>query len=173
MDTTEFFAKLQELAKADSALVATLRRSASYPPGLYPPAFPYIEPSLIELGEQRRATAYLVAGCWALAARREKGVPLRLPLAVKALMANHQQGGKSLEARFTTLLDADGDELPWRLRHLTSQLAAASIAVDWPSLLNDLWQWGSEKRWVQTSWARLFWSASASKSKASDVTSSS
>lgn len=173
MNTTEFFAKLQESADKDSALVATLRRSASYPPGLYPPAFPYIELSLIELGEQRRATAYLVAGYWALAARREIGVPLRLPLAVKALMVNNQQGGKSLEARFTTLLDADSDELPWRLRHLTSQLAAAKIAVDWPSLLNDLWQWGSEKRWVQTAWARDFWASSTTKAKAKDAASSS
>lgn len=173
MNTTDFFARLKELAESDSALVATLRRSASYPPGRYAPAFPYIESSLIELGEQRRATAYLVAGCWALAARREKGDPRSFPAAVKALLEQNQQGGKSLEARFTALLDADSDELQWRLRHLTSQLAAAKIAIDWPSLLDDLWQWGSEKRWVQTAWARLFWSPPTTKSKASDAASSS
>lgn len=161
MNPTDLFAGLEAKAKRDTAIVAVLRRSAAYPPGQYPPAFPFIEPSVAGLSEWRRSATYLAASCWALAARREQGKPLTLPRAVHDLQVRSKNASKNIEARFTTLLDSDTDELQWRLRHLTSQLAAAAIAVDWPALLEDLWWWTREDRRVQTQWARQFWSPSS------------
>jgi CRISPR system Cascade subunit CasB len=167
MDATDFFIGLKEKAERDSAVVAVLRRSAAYPPGQYPPAFPYVEPSLGGLSEWRRSATYLAVSCWALAARRKQGgqcEPLTLPRAVHDLKVRSINTSKNIEVRFTTLLDSDEDELQWRLRHLTSQLASAAIAVDWPELLEDIWRWTREDRMVQTKWARQFWSPSSTES---------
>ena len=164
MDATSFFIGLKEKATRDSAVVAVLRRSAAYTPGQYPPAFPYVEPSVGGLSEWRRSATYLAVSCWALAARREQGTPLALPRAVHVLQARSTNTSKNIEVRFTTLLDSDSDELQWRLRHLTSQLASAAIAVDWPELLEDIWRWTREDRRVQTKWARQFWSPSSTES---------
>jgi CRISPR system Cascade subunit CasB len=56
------------------------------------------------------------------------------------------------------LLDADADELPWRLRQITAVLDAAAVVIDWSSLLSDLWRWNHPDRYVQVRWARHFWS---------------
>ncbi len=178
MHPKDLFDTLLIRAQGDTAVLATLRRSASYEPGLYPPAFPYVEYLVAGQSENRRSIAYLVVACWALATRPRRDQTLqapleglRLPLALKALQAQNATASKSLEARFTALLDADLDELPWRLRHLTTQLAAAGVAVDWPSLLNDLWHWGSEGRSVQIRWARDFWSMPPGQAKAKGMSS--
>jgi len=178
MHPDDFFLKLTQRAEADTAVVAILRRSASYDPGLYPPAFPAIEPYVHGLGDWQRKAAYLAAACWAQATRRDHGQGLALPVAARTLRNHQAMGSKNIEQRFTALLDADSDELQWRLRHLTSQLAAAAIPVDWPALLKDLWAWNSQTRHVQIKWAREFWSSppaknttkSAAKSSAATTT---
>jgi CRISPR system Cascade subunit CasB len=81
-------------------------------------------------------------------------------------------GSKSIEQRFTALLDADSDELQWRLRHLTTQLTAAAIPIEWPTLLKDLWAWNSRSRHVQIRWARQFWSNPSAKNSSKAKTSS-
>jgi CRISPR system Cascade subunit CasB len=164
MHPDEFFQELAQLAEADSAVVAVLRRSASYDPGLYPPAFPSIEPYVHGLGNWQRKATYLAAACWAQGTRRNHGEGLAFPVAARTLRNHQSMGSKSIEQRFTALLDADSDELQWRLRHLTTQLAAAAIPMDWPALLKDLWAWNSQTRYVQIKWAREFWSTPPAKS---------
>ena len=158
MDADEFFQGLSQRAEADTSIVAILRRSASYESGLYSPAFPSIEPYVYGLGDWQRKATYLVAACWAQAARQDHSQRLTLPTAARTLRQHEALGSKNVEQRFTALLDADSDELQWRLRHLTSQLTAAAIPVDWPALLEDLWSWNSQARNVQIRWAREFWS---------------
>lgn len=160
MQPDDFFQKLAQRAEADTAVVAILRRSASYDPGLYAPAFPPIEPYVQGLGDWQRRATYLTAACWAQAARRDLSQGMDLPVAARTLRHHQAMGSKNIEQRFTALLDADRDELQWRLRHLTSQLAAAAIPIDWPALLQDLWFWNSQTRHVQIKWAREFWSNS-------------
>jgi CRISPR system Cascade subunit CasB len=167
MNEVDFFEQLLNNAKKDTAVVASLRRSAAYDPGLYPPVFRYVEPYIHNLSEWRRTATYLAAACWALAIRmgRDAGETSTLPeahslpKALRALQARSADTSKTIESRFQALLDADTDELQWRLRHLTSQLAAAGIAIDWPSLLRDLRDWSNPQRRVQVHWARQFWSA--------------
>lgn len=160
MPETDLFEQLTNRAANDSAVIARLRRSAAYEPGLDPGVFPYIEPHVHGLSEWRRTATYLAAACWALAVRpkhaEHKG-PLPLPKALRLLQTRNDNTSKSLEARFQALLDADTDELQWRLRHLIQQLAAAELPIDWPSLLTDLRNWPDPRRRVQIRWARQFW----------------
>lgn len=155
---------LEERAASDSAVLAVLRRSASHNPGLYPPAFPYVEPLIYGHGEWRRQATYLTAACWAKSRRQRDGTDLRrgqsLATALRTLNQDptNLHASKNIEKRFTALLDADADELPWRLRQITAVLDAAAIAIDWPSLLADLWRWNHPDRPVQVRWARQFWS---------------
>lgn len=158
MNPDDFFQELAQRAEADTAIVAVLRRSAAHDPGLYPPVFPAIEPYLHGLGDWQRKASYLAAACWAQGTRRDHNQGLSLAVAARTLRNHLGMGSKNIEHRFTALLDADSDELQWRLRHLTSQLAAAAIPIDWPALLRDLWAWNSQARHVQIKWAREFWS---------------
>jgi len=154
---------LEERAASDTAVLAVLRRSASYNPGLYSPAFPYVEPLIYGHGEWRRQATYLAAACWAKSRRqRDEGDLVRgqsLPTALRTLSQDptNLHASKNIEKRFTALLDADPDELPWRLRQITAVLDAAAVAIDWPSLLVDLWRWNHPDRPVQVRWARQFW----------------
>jgi len=173
MNEADFFEQLLNNAKKDTAVVASLRRSAAYAPGLYPPVFRYVEPYIHNLSEWRRTATYLAAAYWALAIRMgrdgDKDNTMveahSLPKALRVLHARSADTSKTIESRFQALLDADTDELQWRLRHLTSQLSAAGIAIDWPSLLKDLRDWSNPQRRVQVHWARQFWSAPEANSK--------
>jgi CRISPR system Cascade subunit CasB len=165
MTETEFFETLHNRAVGDTAVIASLRRSAAYDPGLFPAAYPYVEPFVQHMSEWRRSATYLVAAYWAQAQRmgrqdsdRNPKEALTLPKALRMLQAK-SDASKTIEARFKALLDADTDELPWRLRHLTSQLAAAGVAIDWPDLLKDLRSWPDPQRRVQIRWAREYWAA--------------
>jgi CRISPR system Cascade subunit CasB len=155
--------QLEERAALDTAVLAVLRRSASYNPGLYPPAFPYVEPLIYGHGEWRRQATYLTAACWAKSRRQrdvsDLGRGQSLASALRSLNQDptNPLASKNIEKRFTALLDADVDELPWRLRQITAVLDAADITVDWPSLLADLWRWNHPNRPVQVRWARQFW----------------
>lgn len=166
-DASAVFHRLKERATADTAVVAALRRSAAYEPGLYPPVFPYIEPLTHGRGEWQRQATYLVAACWAKSRRQrdggdqEQGQLLAVGLRRLSQDPANPHASKNIEKRFTALLDADGDELPWRLRQVSAVLDAASIAIDWPALLSDLWRWNHPERYVQVRWARQFWAAAA------------
>lgn len=170
MKPDEILQNLMQRAENDTAVIAVLRRSASYEPGFYPPAFPSIEPYVRGLGEWERKATYLTAACWAQAMRREHGQGLTIAVAARTLRNHQAMGSKSIEQRFTALLDADSDELQWRLRHLASQLAAAAIPIDWPALLKDLWSWNSQTRHVQIKWAREFWASPPAKNIAQSTT---
>lgn len=155
MDSQAFFSALTRAAESDTRVVATLRRSLAEEPGAFAAAFPVIEPLLHGVGERQRRTAYLAAGLWALAQRRTSGAPVSLSEALRRTAARSDSGGA--ERRMTGLLDADSDELVWRLRQAIQLVVADGQALDWPRLLNDLLSWQDPQRWVQQRWAREFW----------------
>jgi len=181
MTPEDIFQNLEERAAADTAVLAVLRRSLAYEPGLYPPAFPYVEPLTHGQGEWRRRATYLAAACWAKGQRAQQDEPkvsgIDLASALRKLLEKPKQGqaieslSKSLTKRFTALLDSDPDELPWRLRQITFELSAADIAIAWPSLLKDLWYWNRSDRFVQVNWARQFWAPSQRAIKEEEVSS--
>ncbi len=66
-------------------------------------------------------------------------------------------GEGSLDLLFTALLNAEREELPVRLRHVITRLAAKEIAIDYARLLEDLGGWQHPRRFVQRKWAHDYW----------------
>ncbi len=133
---------------------AALRRSLAFPPGAYPKAMPYVEPFVREEGWQREAY-YLVAALYALKdGAHQEGRTLARALREKARKSN------SVEKRFLALLDADRDQIAFRLRQA---VALVEGGLDFAQLLDDLVEWFDFKGLrVRARWAREFYGTEAS-----------
>lgn len=150
----KFVAHLESL-REDRAALAALRQGLGQPPGAAPQMYPYIEPWLTEVNSARLAKAYYL---------------------IAALFAYHPQPGGSgtvghhfadirnlsgndtaVERRFTILLAAHRDDLPFYLRQAVSFLKAKAIPVNWVQLLKDVRGWDHPDRYVQQRWARAYW----------------
>ena len=68
--------------------------------------------------------------------------------------ARDKKYAQGLDRRVEVLLDADREQLPFRLRQAIRFLDSKRVAVNWPRLLKDLLAWGHPKRYVQENWAR-------------------
>src|SRR5690606_17614688 len=66
---------------------------------------------------------------------------------------------KAIERRFTALLTAHPEDLPFYLRQAISFLRAREQPVNWHQLMWDLLSWGDSERLVgvQKRWAGQFW----------------
>ena len=105
---TDFIEKLQKL---DRRALAILRRSASFAPGAYPAAYPYVEHHVgadWHPQDSKRQALYITAMLYALHPRQAE---VSLATALGRLMKARDSG--SIELRFIALLAADGDELPY------------------------------------------------------------
>jgi len=142
--------------KAWTAARAALRRSLAFNPGTYPPAMPYVEPFVKEEGWGREAH-YLVAALYALKdGTHQEGRTLARALREKA------QTSESVERRFLALLDADRDQIAFRLRQA---VGLSEGGLDFAQLLNDLLRWFAPERRVQTRWATEFYGAASEEAK--------
>lgn len=158
---TGFVEWLEDLSKKDTKVRAVLRRSLAFDPGTYVQAIPYVEPFLKDEDSfWRREMFYLVAGVWAAHWREGRvGVPMSLPRACAA----YQAEGKSAntERRFISLLDADRDQLPHRLRQMVALLKDCNL--DFASLLwneetkSGLLNWLDPRKRTQNAWAREYY----------------
>lgn len=145
----DWLEKLKE-QKAWTPARAALRRSLAFDPGAYPPAMPYVEPFVQEEGWAREAH-YLVAALYAL----KDGEHWEGRTLARALReAMEARGSDSLERRFQALLDADRDQLAFRLRQAVSLLEGG---LDFARLLEDLLYWFHPERRVQARWAKEFY----------------
>lgn len=70
--------------------------------------------------------------------------------------AKQTSNAKGLDRRVEILLDADGAQLPFRLRQAIRFLQSNRVRVDWPQLLDDLRFWTLPERRVQRRWARSY-----------------
>jgi len=158
----DFIAHLIRLREQDRRAIAVLRRSLSFPPGKYPPAYPYVERFV---GADRheadafRLALYLVAGLFAL---HPHNAPKRLAASLGELML--RRGRDSVEKRFISRLGADADNIEKYLRQIVTLLAADDCGLDYAALLIDLRYWlnpnATEKRdQIRQRWARDFYGA--------------
>jgi CRISPR type I-E-associated protein CasB/Cse2 len=70
--------------------------------------------------------------------------------------ARNKDNEKGLNRRVEILLDADEEQLPFRLRQAVRFLHSHRLPLDWRRLLQDLLNWDSPKRFVQQEWARSY-----------------
>lgn len=61
-----------------------------------------------------------------------------------------------LDRRVEVLLDANEEQLRFRLRQAVRYLYGQRVTVNWPQLLKDLLAWNHPKRYVQENWARSY-----------------
>lgn len=150
-----FIEWLEGLNKKDTKVRAVLRRSLAFDPGRFPPAYPYVEPFVKdEDNSWRREMFYLVAGLWAAHWREgHSGQPMSLGKACAAYKA--AIGSSSTERRFISMLDADSDQLPHRLRQMLALLK--DQAIDFDDLLKKLLYWNDDQKRSQNGWARDFY----------------
>jgi CRISPR system Cascade subunit CasB len=150
-----FIEWLESLNEKDTKVRAVLRRSLSFEPGCFPPAFPYVEPFLKEeAGSWKREAFYLVAGLWA--AHWHDGREAK-PMSIGSACAKYQLQSKSasVERRFITLLDSDRDQLHHRLRQMIALLK--DQAIEFEDLLTGLLRWSDQRKRTQNAWARDFY----------------
>jgi CRISPR system Cascade subunit CasB len=152
---SRFIEWLEGMNAKDTKVRAVLRRSLAFEPGAFPSAYPYVEPFVKDDDNTwRREMHYLVAGLWAAHWRegRRDG-----SISIGTACATHQtaSGSPSTERRFITMLDADPDQLPHRLRQVIALLNDQPI--DFEALLTGLLYWNSNQKRTQNAWARDFY----------------
>lgn len=160
-----FIEWLEKLNAKDTKVRAVLRRSLAFVPGTFPGAYPYVEPFLRdEENLWRREVYYLVAGLWAqhwCNGRSDTEIPIGLACAEyenekrKKLSPTERQNVTSTEKRFIAFLDADSDQLPYRLRQMVAILKDQNI--DFEALLKGLLSWNDDQKRTQNAWARDFY----------------
>ncbi len=169
---------LEERSREESKVRAVLKRSLAFDPGVYPPAFPYVEHRLkSDDGEWKRKVYYLVAGLWAMHWRdRGEGVPI--PIERAAASYDFEKRKKcnldrrkltSTESRFIALIDSDEEQLPYRLRQMVSLLK--EYEIDFNKLSKDLLSWNHPDKFVQIRWAREFYNQTARENNETEPTS--
>jgi CRISPR system Cascade subunit CasB len=99
-------------------------------------------------------TFFLVATLYPLA---EGGSSGDLGLALRK--AQNMQNAKGLDRRVEVLLDADEEQLPFRLRQAIHFLQSCRTRVDWCQLLDDLLQWNQPQKYIQQRWARSYFAS--------------
>lgn len=63
---------------------------------------------------------------------------------------------RGLDRRVEILLDADFEQLRFRLRQAVKVLKSNEVAINWQILLEDLLRWNPTSRFVQKEWARAY-----------------
>ncbi len=97
---------------------------------------------------------YLVASLWAAHWQKgQKGQPM--PLGKACAVYQAASGSTNTERRLITLLDADSDQLPHRLRQMIALLKEQDI--DFDNLLKGRAYWNDDQKRTQNAWARDFY----------------
>lgn len=151
------FISYLETLREDRAALAALRRGLGQPPGTAVEQFPYVVPWLPSQSSRSLEESYfLVASLFAYhpapGGTGDMG----------SHMAQACQAGEdatATERRFTALLAAHPDDLPFYLRQAVSFLRSREVPINWHQLIYDVRGWGHPDRYVQRRWARSFWAA--------------
>jgi CRISPR system Cascade subunit CasB len=117
--------------------------------------YPYVVRWLPVAGSnQREAAYYLTAALFAY--HPDPGGSGNLGRAFRRTL-DHNEDNTAVERRFTALLTAHSDDLPFYLRQAISFLKSKEMPVDWHQLFADVSAWSHPDGYVQKQWARAFW----------------
>lgn len=144
-----------ESLREDRGALAALRRGLGQQPGTVPGMYPYVVRWIPEQSSrQYEAALYLVASLFAY--HPEAGGTGTMGTHFAAARAQ-ESDNTAIERRFTQLLDAHPEDLPFYLRQAISYLRSKNVPVNWDQLFKDLQWWGSSTHRVQQTWAKDFW----------------
>jgi CRISPR system Cascade subunit CasB len=151
-----FIAYLEGLRdREDRGALASLRRGLGQDPGSAVEMYRYVVPWLPEQSSRQREEAYyLVAALFAY--HPDPGGWGNLGAAFRRTL-DPQGDNTAVERRFTALLAAHPDDLPFYLRQAVGFLKSKEVPVNWQQLLTDLLAWSHPDGYVQKQWARFFW----------------
>jgi CRISPR system Cascade subunit CasB len=153
------FVTYLESLREDRGALAALRRGLGQPPGTAREMYPYVVRWLpAETSAQREAAYYLIAALFAY--HPDPGGSGNLGHAFRRTL-DPTGDNTATERRFTALLTAHPNDLPFYLRQAISFLASKEAPVDWNQLFADLLAWGHPAGYVQKQWARAFWGRAA------------
>ncbi len=150
----KYTARLKTLSKADKAKLKrnvgkTLEQSHNVQ-AVFWRALPYQE----SMKPYQQEDYFLVATLYPLADSAQTGsIGKALQLASK----NNENKSNGYDRRFQALLNANRDQLPFRLRQIISLLKAADVGVDWAQLMRDIRHWESASRYIQKRWAKDYY----------------
>lgn len=155
MTETHPFITYLEGLREDRGALAALRRGLGQPPGEAREMYPYVVRWLpAEASAQREAAYYLVAALFAY--HPDPNGSGNLGQAFRRTL-DPNGDNTAIERRFTALLTAHPDDLPFYLRQAISFLKSKEVPVDWQRLFADVLAWGHPAGYVQKDWARGFW----------------
>jgi CRISPR system Cascade subunit CasB len=108
-----------------------------------------------DIRDRKRQEAYfLIATLFPLA--DDAGLR-NLGMTMRRMRADSNQAG--LDRRIAALLDADREQLPFRLRQLVRLAHANRVGINWSQLLHDVIRWDYRDRRVQKSWAMSYFAS--------------
>jgi len=145
-----FFERLERL---DAGGRARLKRNAGNPlaasrSGALGLFYNLLPPGVPQYHEEKY---FLVATLYPIAEAGDQG-----NLGAALHKARNEKNKKGLDRRVEILLDADWEQLPFRLRQAVRFLHSNRVSLNWRRLLQDLLKWDSPKRFVQQQWARSY-----------------
>ncbi len=148
-NTTKFISQLKCLDPGDRA---RLKRNAGKSLaeahdviGLFYSLLPYGIP------QSQEEIFFLVATLFPLAAEGNSG-----NFGDHLFLARNTKNEKGLDKRVKNLLDADLNQLHFRLRQAVHFLQSCRVSVNWQQLLSDLLYWDHADRYIQRRWARSY-----------------
>ena len=151
----QFIQKLKELKEHNKGAFARLKRSAgntlAESRGVHATFYSILP---YGLSKKKEGVYFLVATLYSLADDAKIG---SLGRAMRNGKDKNKTGEKGYDRRLQVLLDADDDQLPFRLRQIMKLLKAAEIPVNWEELLRDLFKWNYPDRPTQEKWARDYY----------------
>ena len=164
--TGEFVGRLEALGREEHARadLARLKRSAGHSLADSPGAFAlfyWLLPPALRGNDRDEERFFLVATLYAIDPRSSGLGDLGSTLAT--LAAARASGREGIDRRVAVLLDADAQDLPFRLRQLVTLVASAEIGINWRALTEDLLWWDHPARRVQRRWARSYFGGPSSR----------
>ena len=148
------------------AALANLRRGLGKPPKSVMEMYPYLGQFLYNDSKHNYETAVFIVAALFAYYPDAPGNAGNLGDSIRRM----KDDSDSIEKRFVALLNAEAEDLPYYLRQIIGLLKSKEIAVNWNQLFRDIKNWNSDKRYVQTAWARSFWGNFSSDKKQKDKT---
>ncbi|QTL37747.1 type I-E CRISPR-associated protein Cse1/CasA [Pseudoalteromonas viridis] len=156
-DTQTLVAKLEQWANPEHPnreILAALKKSLDQQKSTHLAVMPYLA-HLLSDDLTRAETQAFVAGLFA-------------SHNTLYFSEKHQSFGKAwqicdgserpgMSFRFECLLEAKGEQLKQTLRQMVQILKSKDIAIDYRTLMEDLYHWDSDDKRIQLKWARDYW----------------